>query len=193
VLGDTAYGGARVRHVIKQTLAVDLLTPPPSEPQLKGDRLRKSDFVIDFEANTVTCPGGVTTGTFQIVPHSDFDNHAAYRYRWSKQDCDVCPYRAACLGKGRRSKSLLLHPLEQKLRAHREAWEDPRVREAYRRRGEFERLVHTVVRHGGRKARTWGLLAANAQAHAIVATSNLKLLAKVFAEQSIPACLARAA
>jgi len=193
VLGDTAYGGARVRHVVQQTLAVDLLTPPPPEGQRKGDRLRRSDFLIDFDANTMTCPGGKSTNTYQIVPHSDFDDLPAYRYKWSKQDCDGCPYRAACLHKGRRTKTVLLHPHELELRAHRESWQDPEIRKAYRRRGEFERLIHTVTRHGGRKARSWGLKAANAQAHAIVATSNLKLLAKALAEESAPALFSQAA
>ncbi len=59
--GDTAYGGTRARQKIKQTLGVDLLTPPSPEPQRKANKVAKSDFFIDFTAKSVTCP-------FEIFP-----------------------------------------------------------------------------------------------------------------------------
>jgi hypothetical protein len=183
--GDTAYGGTRARQMIKQSLGVDLLAPPSPEPQPKAGKVAKSDFSIDFTAKSVTCPGGVTSNEFDVVHHWEYDL-PAHRYKWSKQACDSCPLRAGCLRKGLRSKRLLLHPLEKELRDHRAAWQDSEVRKRYRRRGEFERLIHTAVRHGGRRARAWGLSSANLQAHAIVATSNLCLLAKTLAAEGRP-------
>ena len=180
VLGDSAYGGTRARHEIRQTHGVNLLTPPPQDTHKKTGKVAKSDFTIDFEAETVTCQGGFTTDEYKIVNYSEH-NLPAYRYKWPKQTCEACSLNAECLGKGCRSKILLLHPLEQELRTHREAWKNPEVRQEYRRRGEFERLIHTSTRHGGRQARTWGLTAANIQAHGIVTTSNLSLLAKALA------------
>jgi len=185
VLGDTAYGGTRARHDIKQTLDVDLLTPPQPDTQSKAGKVNKSDFIIDFETATVTCPGGNSIGVYEVVHDKDHDL-PTQRYRWSKQDCDACPLRTACLDKDRRTRTLTLHPLEQELRAHREEWQNPEFRTLYRRRGEFERLINTVVRHGGRQARTWGLTAAATQVHAIVTTSNLHLLARTLAVASRP-------
>ena len=77
---------------------------------------------------------------------------------------------------------VVLHQYEQDLRAAREAWQRPEVREAYRKRSECERLVHQVTRHGGRKSRGWGLGAANLQVHVIAMRSNLGMLAKRLAE-----------
>lgn len=191
VLGDTAYGGTRVRHEIKQTLDVDLLTPPQPDTNPKDGKANKSDFIIDFEAATATCPGGISVGVHEVVHDKDHDL-SAQRFRWSKQDCDACPLRDACLDKDRRTRTLTLHPLEQELRAHREAWLNPEVKILYRRRGEFERLINTAVQHGGRQARTWGLTAANTQAHAIVTTSNLIHLAQALAAENRP-ILAQAA
>jgi len=176
VLADTAYGGARVRHEIQKTLGVEMLTPPQPVARRANGKHVKADFDIDFETGTATCPAGVTTTEHDVARHSDSDL-PALRYKWSREDCDACPLRGPCLGRCK-AKRLLLHPLEQELRAHREAWKEPELRQRYRRRGEFERLVNTAVRHGARRARTWGLTAANLQAHAIVAMSNLAILAK---------------
>lgn len=192
VLGDTAYGGTRARHEIKQTLGVNLLTPPPQDTHKKKGTGAKSNFTIDFEAETATCPRGFTTDEYKIVNHSEH-NLPAYRYKWPRQTCEACPLNAACLGKGNCSKSLLLHPLEQEMRTYRAAWQNPEVKQEYRRRGEFERLIHSVTRRGGRQARTWGLTAANIQAHGIVTTSNLRLLAKALAEANRTSEIALAA
>ncbi len=51
------------------------------------------------------------------------------------------------------------------------------MQQVYRRRSEGERLIHTMTRHGCRKARAWGLQAAQVQAHVVAITANLKLLA----------------
>jgi hypothetical protein len=182
VLGDTAYGGSRLRHGVKQAHGVDLLTPPPSVVPPKDGRFAKADFAIDFESGAVTCPNGVVSTDFTLVNHSEYALRAQ-RYRWPKEACGACPLRTACLGKGRGSRWLLLNPFEEEIRAHRDAWQAPEVRACYRRRAEFERLVNRATRHGARQARAWGLRAANLQGHAIVATCNLQLLAKVLAAE----------
>ncbi len=187
VQGDTAYGGTRRRQESEKILGIELLTPPQPEPRKKPGKIGKSDFDIDFAAETATCPGGFTTDKFEIVNHRDH-NQPAYRYKWQKEVCDACPLRADCLGKGCRSKRLLLHPLEKEMRDYREDWKNPDVRQEYRRRGEFERLINTVVRHGGRRARSWGLTAANVQAHGVVTTCNLRLLAKALAAKDGSSC-----
>jgi hypothetical protein len=186
VLADTAYGGAHVRQEVQRTLGVELLTPPPPNTHRNDGRLAKADFTIDFVAKTATCPAGVTTDQHDLTPASKH-GRPAMRFRWDRKTCQACPLRTACLAGQARSRRLVLHPFEEELRDHRSAWQDPEVRQRYRRRAEFERLIHTAVQHGARQARAWGLAAANLQAHAIVASCNLALLAKALFARERPA------
>ena len=180
VLADTAYGGTHLRHRVRETLGVELLAPPPPEPRAKGERFGKSDFAIDFAKGAVTCPAGVTTRDYDEYMHAG-SGQLARRYKWPVKVCRACPQRAACMGKTKGRQRLSLHPLEEELREHREAWSDAEMRTAYRRRSECERLVNEPIRHGARRARAWGLGAANRQAHGIVTVCNLRLLARILA------------
>lgn len=182
VLADTAYGGAELRHVVKSTVGVELLTPPPLDNRKKTGRLKKQDFKVDFVAETVTCPHGVTTGDFILVWNSKLSVHIR-RYKWPQSACRNCPLREKCLYKKQASCRVELHPFERELRQARADWEKEEVRAAYRARTQCERLVNELVRHGGRRARAWGLGAAQLQAHSIVMRCNLRLLAKLVATQ----------
>ncbi len=182
VLADTAYGGARLRHLVKSLLGVELLAPPPPVPDKDGSLCKRS-FVIDFEGRKATCSNNVTTDDFRFFWSADQGVHAPL-FVWSKKSCDVCPLSQACRGKEKGGRRLQLHPYERELRAAREAWKDPRVRQAYRARTQCERLVNQVTRYGGRRARAFGLRNAQLQAHSIVAAANLRLLAKALAAKA---------
>jgi hypothetical protein len=175
-LGDTHYGAVRLRRLVRETLEIDLLGKPQALPRRKDDRFRKEDFKVDFEAMTMTCPAGVTTPEWRWGWSSAEGVHAP-TFRWSKDHCAHCLCSSRCLSKGRRCRSLRLHPYEEELREQRKRWQEDEVRELYRQRSQGERLVHTMTRHGCRKARAWGLQAAQVQAHAVALASNLKLLA----------------
>ena len=176
VLADTAYGAVRLRHVVERTLAVEMLAPPPPDTAPKRTGGKKA-MTFDFEHGTVTCANGVTTGDFSVVMHREY-GVPARRYRWPKEVCQACPLRADCRNGRRGGHTLLLHPNEQELQEVRERWQHPEVREDYRVRSQCERLVNQVTRHGGRRARAWGLGAANLQAHLIALRCNLKILAE---------------
>lgn len=180
LLADTAYGGAELRHELACFPGVHVLAPPPVGGHAEG-RLPKQDFAVDFDAMTATCPNGATSAVRDDF-WSDEHQRTAWRFRWDRTLCDVCPLRQQCLGKGRRSKELKLHPFERELRKAREDWADPAVRDAYKQRGQHERLIHQLVRHGARRARGWGLASANLQAHAIAMSTNLTLLAQRLAQ-----------
>jgi hypothetical protein len=181
VLADTAYGGARFRHVTRRSLGVTLIAPPPPVDEKKG-KLRKANFVIDFERAQATCPNGITSEDMRSFWSSEHNTHASL-FVWPKSTCDRCPLSDTCRGKETGSRRLVLHPYEQDLRRAREEWEDPKLREAYRTRTQGERLINEVIRHGGRQARAFGLKAAQLQAHAIAMACNLRLLAQALAAQ----------
>lgn len=180
VLGDTAYGAAELHSVVREDTGVSLLTPPPARASKPFGR---ETFQIDFEAKTATCPAGVTTGKHQTVWSKDHNSETS-TFRWPKESCKSCSQRQDCLKSRQGGKYIRLHPHERELRQIREQWEDPEVRQEYRTRSQCERLVNECVRHGGRQARSFGLQAANRQALLIVVTCNLRLLARVLAEQA---------
>jgi len=176
VLGDTAYGGARLRHVVKHACDVVLVAPPPP-PSGKEHALSKRDFVVNPEARTATCANGVTTGNVRLVWSSAHHVHMT-RLSWPKVTCDACPLSARCRGHHQHGRRVELHPYEHELQAAREAWRAPATRTLYRTRTQCERLVHQLTRYGGRQARAFGLRQAQTQAYAIAAAVNLRLLGR---------------
>ena len=184
VLGDTHYGSVRLRKMVRETLGIDLVGKPPTLPRRKNDRFRKEDFEVDFEAMTMTCPAGVATSDWSWGWSSAEGVHAP-SFRWPKESCASCPRSSQCLSGRKKRRALVLHPYEAELREQRSRWLEPDVRSAYRQRSQGERLIHTMTRHGCRKARAWGLQAAQIQAHMVAIMSNLKLLAARLWERDV--------
>ena len=182
LLGDTAYGGAQLRHHTRRALGVELLAPPPAGRAPTSGRLGKESFVIDIAAGVATCPQGAASKGFAYVAVPGYDVQAR-RFAWSTRVCGGCPVADACLGKGQRSRRLVVYPYEAERQKARDDWRRPEIREAYRARSRGEKLIGDMVRRGCRRARAWGLGAAQLQAHTIAITCNLKLLAKVMAAQ----------
>ena len=178
ILGDTAYGAAGFCRRVRSCLNIDVLAPPPPPRKPTDGRHSKADFDVDFEAKTVTCPNGVRSARFT---HVQVELGLAERHTWSRDACDSCPLKAKCLSKGRRTRTVLLHPDEEEQRRSRERWALPAIQLLYRTRAQCERLINRVIRHGARQARAWGLGYAQFQAHATAATCNLNLLAQVLA------------
>ncbi|MGB0972789.1 MAG: transposase [Mycobacterium sp.] len=176
VLADTAYGGAELRHTVLHTTGVRLLAPPPPARVRKG-RLGRCDIEIDFEANTATCANGVVTSNRTLSWSADHGVHIT-KLKWPVAKCVSCPLRDPCRGKQKGGHQVLLHPFERELRQARSDWEQPEIRAAYRTRSQCERLINQMTRHGARHARSWGLQAANLQAHLIAMRCNLAVLAK---------------
>lgn len=177
LLADTAYGGAELRHDLSHVLGVRVIAPPPPGGA-SGERYTKQDFAVDFETMQVTCPNGEVVAAKEGTPQPGDTPRDNLKFKWPRTACDSCPLRDKCLDPDRRTKTIELHPFEYELRKAREDWTDPKIRDDYKRRNEHERLIHQLTRHGGRKARAWGLKAANLQAHAIATSTNLTLLAR---------------
>jgi hypothetical protein len=180
VLADTAYGGAELRHRVEALEGVHLVAPPPPVSATPDGKLGRGRIDIDFKAMSATCAAGVTTTSQELKWSAAHGRHTT-RFSWPRETCQACPLREACCGHKRSGNVVELHPNERELRQARAEWEDPKVRQEYRLRTQCERLVNQVVRHGGRKARAWGLRSANFQAHVIAMRCNLGLLARAFA------------
>ncbi len=175
MLGDGAYGKARLRRQVREDLDVEVLAPPTAARAPKADRYRKSDFALDFTAQTATCPQGMNTT--DAVPTQQ-GGEPTVTFRWSQATCQGCPARAMCRPGKTVGKRLQLHPEEEELRNSRAAWAQPELRAAYRKRIQGERLMRCLTRHGARQARAWGLKSAERQAYLIAMVNNLKQLAR---------------
>lgn len=195
VLADTAYGGIENRLAMV-ALGVDLVAPPPGGAREGGERFSKNDFAIDFEAQTATCPAGVTTDdaekTRAKVP--------TLAFRWPLAACAGCPLQKKCFrrpiapanagpersrrtGRPRKSgRRLVLDEFERERREARDQWQDPARRELYRDRSMGERLNVLLVQHGARQARSSGRRRAELQAHLIGMVVNLGVVARNVAE-----------
>ena len=181
VLGDSAYGAAALRHTVRIQHAVDLLAPPLEPTAAKG-KLGRDAIHIDFDTQQATCPAGVTVGNPRRVFAREHQRDT-WDYRWPYEVCKQCPLRDPCNGSSTEGHRVRLHPYEQELRAARAAWQEPAVRDTYRQRSQCERLLHQMIQHGARHARTWRLAAAHLQAHCIATTCNLALLAQALAQR----------
>ncbi len=179
LLGDTAYGPARDRVKMAKEQGVRVLAPVPS-PSKQGTKFPKAAFAVDFAAGTATCPNAVTS-TSKTTVKAERAGDTATVFHWPSAICAACPLSAECCEKGRKNRTVTLHPFEEQLRAAKAQWAEDATRAEYRPRAQFERVNHLLVRHGGRKARAWGLPAANLQAHVIAMRCNLQLLAEAIA------------
>jgi hypothetical protein len=158
LFGDTAYGGSRTRYLLSG-MGVGVVAPVQLVPE-RLDRLDKADFTIDFDAHTAMCPAG-EMATSTTVSRSTL----VRRFYWPVAVCRACPMQAACLPNTKRGRRIETEVYEQQLQEARSRWEDPEHRLLYRRRAPGERLINSSVRHGARRAASWGLRAANLQAH----------------------------
>jgi hypothetical protein len=183
VLADTAYAAAPLRYLSRGTLQVDILAPPPPVNSRSKLAFGKKDFAIDFERWSATCPNGIQSSDVLWTINTNYGIKGA-RFRWPKQVCQQCPLQEDCPS-ARGWHRILLHPYEKEVREIRERWKDQETRRLYRRRSECERLVNQMTRHGGRKARTWGLQNAQLQAYCIAMASNLGLLARALAQDDL--------
>ena len=189
VLGDTAYGGTPLR-IEAAEVGVEIVAPPPPISLRKGSNtLGKHEFEVDFAAFRATCPAGVTTEDHRVRTSKDGVERSVFS--WPLSECASCPLRDRCRpgweppppgptprGRPHRGRSLELHPNEQLLREVRARWNTADYRREYRRRIEGERLVHSIIRRGGRQAAAFGLVAADLQAHLIAMVCNLGVLAR---------------
>jgi hypothetical protein len=168
VYGDSAYGTGELLDTLAQA-GVDARckTQPPRAP---GGRFSKSEFQIDADAGTVTCPADHTVALRTVK-----DGQIA---RFGKL-CAGCPLAAKCT-QSRNGRSIHLGPHEQHLAAARAQQSDPDWKTDYTQtRPKVERKIAHLMRrkHGGRRARVRGHTKVAADFQLLAAATNLARLA----------------
>ena len=178
MMGDTAYGSEavqeRVREVSKETSVVAPVPPAVN----KAGHFSKSDFVIDTDAHTVTCPAG---HTISYVPKKPRPNMKPKQVVFMDEaKCQECPLRAQCVN-GKGPRSIRVRADEKQVQEKRAKQRTSEWTEHYRERSRVEHVNENMVRHGGREARYFGKRKTEFQERMCATGHNINELARVAA------------
>jgi len=149
ILGDSAYADGQTRKVLGEGGFTLMAKCPPIRNATGG--FTKDRFVVDLEANTVSCPAGETA---MIIGRGDGSGLARFA-----PHCTSCPLRAACTT-SRAGRSVAINEHEAILQHARAEQREPEWIATYRaNRPLVERKIAHLVRRawGGRRGRTRGL------------------------------------
>jgi len=170
LLGDMAYSDGDVREAVEDHGA-ELVAKVP--PVTNGGRFPKTDFDIDLEAGTVTCPALETTTDAR--PVKDHKGRAATRFVFAAATCAACPFRAQCTtATGGRQITVGVH--EARIAAARAAQAEPATKALLRRRSKVERKIDHLQDLGMRQARYRGRRKTRLQALLAATVANFKRL-----------------
>ena len=162
VLGDSAYGTGAARAALAAAGHTAIIKPNPLRAPVPGG-FTTDDFIIDFDARTVTCPANHTLP----IPRS---GGVGFKSR-----CRSCPLASRCTtAVNGRKLTLSIH--EPQLRAARRQARDPGWRAEYRQhRPMVERSIAWLTR-GNRKLRYRGVTKNDHWLHHRAAALNLRRL-----------------
>ena len=133
-----------------------------------------SDFQIDWDAQTVTCPQGKISRHWKRE-HGPRDK-PTIQVQFSKADCLACPVRAQCTRSTRGRRELTLHPREAHLalQAARVRQATPDFKACYDLRAGIEGTIsQTVCVLDARRSRYIGLAKTHLQQLLTAAAINL--------------------
>lgn len=180
--GDHAYGIGRNRRLVTQLHGVELIAPPPPVVPPRSGRFGKNDFELDAVEDTAICPAERPSDG-AVWHWSSRSNVHLRAHWWAAKTCESCPLLERCRPDNGKRRYIRIEAYDRENLAARKAWSEPAMRREYRKRGPGELLVNSVTRKGARKAQSWGLRAANTQAHLIAAVVDMSLLAQALAKR----------
>ncbi len=167
VIGDCAYGAGSTRAEFAETGRTVVAKVPEIHNQ---GCFTKTDFQIDLEAGTCTCPNKQETRDLRPA------KGGGGVFVFAAETCAACPLRAQCT-RGQGGRTVQLHPQEALLQQARELQASPAFDEARRRRQVVEHRIARLVQLGIRQARYFGHNKTLLQVCLAAAVANLTLLA----------------
>jgi transposase len=174
---DTTYGSADLLHASQADYGVELVCPVHPDmswqSQEKG-AFQLSDFQIDWDAQTVTCPQGKISRHWK--PEHGPRDKPTIQIQFSKADCLCCPVRAQCTHSSRGLRELTLHPRAAHLaiQAARARQATPDFKACYDKRAGIEGTIsQTVCALDMRRSRYIGLAKTHLQHVLTAAAINL--------------------
>ncbi len=180
-LVDTGYVDAEQLHLSQSKYGVDLVgpAPPNSSWQAKaGQGFDLPCFAIDWEAQTVTCPQGQISQSWQ--PGQDGKGNPIIKVQFRSAGCKICSCRELCTKtKTAPRRGLQFKPrIEyQALQIARQRQETDSFKQTYKKRAGVEGTISQGTRSFDlRRSRYIGLAKTHFQHIAIAAAMNLSRL-----------------
>lgn len=182
-LVDTAYLDAELLVTSHETYGVNLVGPTRVDTgwqarQTEGG-FSADNFVVDWERQQATCPGGKTSQYWQ--PAKDTHGNDTIHIRFSKKDCGHCPLHAQCTRSTppRRTVTVRPHAQQLALQAAREREKTEAYKQLYAHRAGIEGTFSLGVRSFDlRRTRYLGLAKTHLQHLLIACAINLARLAR---------------
>jgi hypothetical protein len=174
-LGDCAYGDGATRQAFADAGRTLIATVPALTNQ---GRYPKTDFRIDLEARTCTCPAGQTTDDVRPA------GRGGGTFRFAMAVCAACPLQARCR-RGRGGRTVTVHPQEGLLQQAREQQAQPEFRAYRTQRQVVEHRLARLVQLGMRQARYVGRTKTLFQLLMVAAVANLTRLAATTPAESV--------
>ena len=167
VIGDCAYGAGQTRA----EFAASGRTLVAKVPEIHNQGyFGKTDFQIDLEAGTCTCPSKQLTRDFRTA------KAGGGMFFFAAETCAVCPLRSQCTPR-QGGRTVSVHAQEALLQRAREFQASPAFDEARRRRQVVEHRIARLAQLGIRQARYFGRTKTLFQVCLAAAVANLTLLA----------------
>jgi Transposase DDE domain/Transposase domain (DUF772) len=177
-VGDCAYGDGNTRQEFSD--AQRKLVAKVADHGRKG-QIHKSQFHIDLEAMTCTCPAGHTTAS--LIPTGFWLDKARQKqprksFAFPVETCAACPLRPQCLqAKAKRGRWIQLHPQEGLLQQARAFQNSPEFEPYRQMRQTAEHRLARLVQLGIRQARYFGRQKTLFQLLMAATVANLTLIA----------------
>ncbi len=176
-LVDKGYTDAHVLVDSRRDYGVHIIGPVAEDPSWQaqaGVGFAKADFLIDWDAQTATCPSGKQNLSWLVNP--DATKPETVVVRFSRRDCSPCPARAQCTRRHVEPRELVLQPRveHEALRTARLHQQTADFRAQYAARAGIESAHAQAVRRCGlRQARYIGLARTHLQHLATAAAINV--------------------
>jgi transposase len=154
-LDGAGFNGPMLRELEdSEGLAVDTIVPVPKERP--SEIFTADEFVSDPETGGLRCPAGVTS------THRERDERQhGYIHRFSRKACEGCPLLGRCMKKppqGRYGRKVRKNDYEPEYQRARQKVGTAQYQQVRAEHPMVERKLGELLnRHGGRRARYWGL------------------------------------
>lgn len=173
-LVDKGYTGSHVLVDSRRDYGVEIIGPVADDPSWQaraGDGFDKSQFIVDWDRQVVTCPAGKQSISW--LPNTYPKNGIMWEARFARKDCTPCPRRVYCTKAKVEPRLIGLQARDcfEALQAARKRQTTDAFRQQYAPRAGVEATHEQAIRRCGlRHSRYIGLAKTHLQ-HVLIATA----------------------